>query len=65
LRDWKDKTKSMKYCHLCYEDGEFKDDFKKPEQMVEFVKDIFKKEGAGPLKCWFFTSNIKRLERWQ
>lgn len=60
-----DGTKNKKYCSLCYEQGAFKDDFTKAVEMVEFAKGKLKEMGYGPLKRWFFTSHIPRLERWK
>jgi hypothetical protein len=61
----KDGIKTQKYCSLCYEEGAFKDDFTKAEEMVGFVKEKLKEMGYNSLKRWFFTSHIPKLERWQ
>lgn len=60
-----DGSKSDKYCSYCFENGAFHDDFKTPKEMVKFVKGKLKEQGHGPLKRWFYTSHIPRLERWK
>ena len=59
-----DGTRNNHYCSLCYEQGAFKDDFSKADEMVAFVKGKLKEMGYGPLLRWFYTSHISRLERW-
>jgi hypothetical protein len=60
-----DGSKSDKYCSYCYESGSFRDGFKKPGEMVTFVKVKLKEMGIGPFKRWFYTSHIYQLERWK
>ncbi|MCX6271502.1 MAG: zinc ribbon domain-containing protein [Bacteroidetes bacterium] len=60
-----DGTKSSLYCSLCYRDGAFTGSFTSSREMVKFVKGKLKEMGMGPLKRWFYTSHIPRLERWQ
>lgn len=60
-----DGTKNTLYCSLCYQQGAFKDDFTKADEMIELVKGKLKEMGIGPLKRWFFTSHIPKLERWE
>ena len=59
-----DGSKTYKYCSLCYENGVFRDDFTRADEMVDFVKGKLKEMGHGSLKRWFFTSHIHKLERW-
>jgi hypothetical protein len=59
-----DGSKSQKFCSYCYEKGGFIDDFKSPKEMVSFVKGKLKEMGHGPIKRWFYTSHIPKLERW-
>lgn len=61
----KDGSKSAIYCSLCYEKGQFKDNFTEARQMVDFVKGKLKEMGHGPLKRWFYTSHIPMLTRWK
>ena len=61
----KDGSKNSKYCSLCYVQGAFKDDFTTADEMVNLVKGKLGEMGYGPLKIWFFTSHIPRLERWK
>jgi hypothetical protein len=60
-----DCTKTAIYCSYCYQSGSFKDNFKKPGEMVTFVKGKLKEMGYGPLKRWFYTSHIPQLGRWK
>jgi len=60
-----DGSKSEKYCSYCYEKGDFVGDFTSAKEMVHFVKGKLKEQGIGPLKRWFYTSHIPRLERWK
>ncbi len=60
-----DGSKNTKYCSFCYTQGAFKDDFTTPDQMVRLVKGKLKEMGYGPLKRWFYTSHIPKLERWK
>ena len=59
-----DGTKTHKYCSMCYQEGLFKDNFTKSDEMVDLVQDKLKEMGYGTLKRWFFTSHIPQLERW-
>jgi hypothetical protein len=60
-----DGTKTLKYCSHCFQSGEFKDNFTKPDEMVKLVRGKLKEMGYGPIKRWFYTSHIKQLERWK
>ena len=60
-----DGSKTTKYCSHCYENGKFKDDFTDVKQMISLVKGKLKEMGYGPIKRWFFTSHMTRLERWK
>jgi hypothetical protein len=60
-----DGSKTLNYCSYCYQMGAFKDNFTKPEEMVKFVKGKLKEMGYGPIRQWFFTSNISQLKRWK
>lgn len=60
-----DGSRTHKYCSFCYNEGAFRDGFTVAEEMVDFVKGKLKDMGYGPLKCWFFTSHIPKLERWK
>jgi len=59
-----DGSKSEKYCSYCYANGAFNDDFSKARQMVSFVREKLREQGYGPVKRWFYSSHIPRLERW-
>lgn len=60
-----DGSKTDKYCSYCYQSGSFKDNFSTSGEMVKFVRGKLKEMGYGPIKRWFFSSNIPRLERWK
>jgi hypothetical protein len=60
-----DGSKTDKYCSYCYQSGSFKDNFTTSSEMVKFVRGKLKEMGYGPIKRWFFSSNIPRLERWK
>ena len=60
-----DGSKTVKYCSYCYQEGTFKDDFTTPGEMVKLVKGKLQEMGYGPIKRWFYSSNIPRLERWK
>jgi hypothetical protein len=60
-----DGSKNLRFCSLCYTNGEFHDKFTKSGEMVKFVRGKLKEMGYGPIKRWFFTSHIPQLERWK
>jgi hypothetical protein len=57
--------RSVKYCSYCYESGTFKGNLTSADEMVTLVNGKLKEMGVGPLKRWFYTLNIPRLERWK
>ncbi len=59
-----DGSLHVKYCSHCYQNGAFVGDFKSVDQMIGFVRNELKKQGYGWFKRWFYTSHIRRLERW-
>lgn len=61
----KDGSRNDSFCSLCYEDGNFKDQFKTSKEMVRFVRAILKDQGSGPVRRWFYTSHIPQLGRWR
>ncbi len=61
----RDGSKTQKYCSFCYENGAFRDSFTSVDEMVTLVRDKLGELGYGPLKRWFFTSHIPKLERWR
>lgn len=60
-----DGTKNMMYCSYCFQSGTFKDNFTKPSEMIELVKEKLKEMGYGPIKRWFYSSHISQLKRWK
>jgi hypothetical protein len=60
-----DGTKSTKYCSYCYRNGKFTDNFTTAREMQLFLRKKFKEQGFGPLRRWFYTSYIPKLERWK
>jgi hypothetical protein len=60
-----DGSKSVKFCSHCFTMGAFNDKFTNSKDMVNLVKSKLKEMGYGPIKRWFFTSQIPQLERWK
>jgi hypothetical protein len=60
-----DGSKNVKYCSYCYQSGAFKDNFTSSAEMVKLVRNKLREMGYGPLKRWFYSANIPRLERWK
>ncbi|HUX97669.1 MAG TPA: zinc ribbon domain-containing protein [Bacteroidales bacterium] len=60
-----DGSITVKYCSFCYEGGSFKDNFTTSAEMVKLVKEKLKEMGVGPIKRWFYTSHISKLDRWK
>jgi len=61
----RDGSKTVKYCSYCYSEGAFRDNFTSSDQMIRLVREKLKEMGVGPVRRWFYTSNIPRLERWK
>lgn len=61
----KDGYKTTTYCSYCYQSGAFKDNFTSSAEMVKLVRGKLKEMGYGPIKRWFYSSHIPRLERWR
>ncbi len=60
-----DGTINSTYCSYCYQNGKFNDNFTQSSEMVDLVKGKLKEMGYGPLRRWFYTSNISQLKRWK
>ncbi len=60
-----DGSKNLKYCSYCFQSGSFKDNFTSSTEMVTLVRGKLKEMGIGPVKRWFYSMNIPRLERWK
>ncbi|MDO9510561.1 MAG: zinc ribbon domain-containing protein [Bacteroidales bacterium] len=60
-----DGSTNSVYCSHCYTNGKFNDKFTHSAQMVHFVKEHLKESGIGPLKRWFYTMHISKLNRWK
>lgn len=63
----KDGSKSIKYCSMCYENGQF---LTSPEidtaaKMQQFCMQQMKKSGMSGFLAWLGTRPIPRLERWR
>jgi hypothetical protein len=50
---------------LSYQSGSFRYNFTTSSEMVKLVRGKLKEMGYGPIKRWFYSSNIPRLERWK
>lgn len=60
-----DGSENDLYCSYCYDKGAFTNpDIKTAKDMQNFVKNILKEQGYGPIKRWFFTMGIPKLKRW-
>ena len=60
-----DGSRSTLYCSHCYRNGQFTDGFTRHGEMVSFLRKKLKEQGFGPLKRWFYTSHIRKLDRWR
>ena len=62
----KDGSISKKYCHMCYENGEFLSpkEIDSAEKMQKFCIEQMKKSGMNGFLAWLATRSIPRLERW-
>lgn len=60
-----DKTKSEKWCKLCYDNGKFIDADCSLEQMGKIVDDALIENGSGKLMRWMAQKQIPNLERWK
>lgn len=61
----KDGTKSEKYCHYCYMNGEFADPVATMEKMKKISDDALKEKGWPKPLRWLSLSGFPRLERWR
>ena len=63
----KDGSKSIKYCSMCYEDGEFliPSEIDSAEKMQKFCILQMKRSGMNGLLAWLLTRGIPRLEKWK
>ena len=60
-----DGSKSLMYCSLCFNNGEFiKPEMTLPE-MKQLVKGKLKEFGIPGFLTGMFTSNMHKLERWK
>ena len=63
----KDGSLSIKYCSMCYENGEFitPKEIDTPQKMQKFCMEQMKKSGINTFFAWLGTRTIPRLERWK
>jgi hypothetical protein len=60
-----DGSKSHKYCHYCYKDGEFTAPNATMEEMKNISDDALKEKGwVKPLR-WLALMGFPKLERWK
>jgi hypothetical protein len=60
-----DGSKSLKYCHFCYENGKFTQPDMTLEGMKEFTDKMLKEKGwITPLR-WMAKMQLPKLERWK
>ena len=60
-----DRSKSIKYCSYCYEQGNFTKPDISMEEMKTLVKGKMKEMGFPRFIAGFFTKRIPKLERWK
>ncbi len=63
----KDGSISLKYCSMCYKDGEFltPPEIDTAEKMQSFCIQEMKKDGINSIFAWLATRPIPNLERWK
>ncbi len=60
-----DGSKSLLYCSMCYQSGEFRQKDMTAEQMQIFVAGKLMEGGLPKFLAKFFTRRIPKLERWR
>lgn len=63
----RDGSINKKYCHMCYDKGEFitPKDIDTATKMQAYCIEQMKKDGMNGLVAWLATRSIPKLERWQ
>tara|TARA_R100001369_G_C3321339_1_gene168996 strand:+ start:1446 stop:1712 length:267 start_codon:yes stop_codon:yes gene_type:complete len=63
----KDGTKSLKFCSMCYRNGEFLTplEIDTAKKMQKYCIQEMKKDGINGLFAWLATRSIPKLERWK
>ncbi|MEP7103911.1 MAG: zinc ribbon domain-containing protein [Candidatus Dojkabacteria bacterium] len=61
----KDGSKSLKYCNLCYANGEFLQPDATMEGMQKITDDALKEKGWWAPLRWMAKMQIPSLERWE
>lgn len=63
----KDGSASIKYCSMCYANGEFltPPEVNTAEKMQKFCMAEMKKDGYNHIFAWLATRSIPGLERWK
>lgn len=61
-----DGSKSLKYCHYCYDRGEFLQPDMTIADMRKILDETIGSKGvSGKFKAWMGKMTLPRLERWQ
>jgi hypothetical protein len=61
-----DGTKSLKYCHLCYQNGKFTTPDTTLEEMKKILDQTIGRQGIpGKFKAFMGKMILPKLERWQ
>lgn len=60
-----DGSRSLSFCSMCYEGGEFRQKDMTAEQMQTFVAGKLIEGGLPKFLAKFFTRGIPKLERWR
>jgi len=63
----KDGSKSVKFCSMCYSNGDFLNppEIDTAEKFQKYCIQEMKKDGMNGILAWILTRGIPRLERWQ
>jgi hypothetical protein len=63
----KNGSLSLKFCSMCYENGEFltPSDVNTAEKMQRYCMEEMKKDGYNAFFAWLATRSIPKLERWK
>jgi hypothetical protein len=63
----KNGSLSLKFCSMCYENGEFltPSDVNTAEKMQRYCMEEMKKDGYNVFFAWLATRSIPKLERWK
>jgi len=61
----KDGSKSEKYCSYCYENGEFKNEYKNSSEMIIAISKTMYNKKPPRFMVKLFAKRLNKLERWK